>query len=615
MRLRYSDLSDSPDTRQPAGRSRPGRLRLLYLFRQWLQHTIAATGRLRPTIGVGLSSLMALVPVLSAYAVARAVSAASSGSASIYYWLAGLAGLAGVIEAASRLRQYLTGWCRRRLNALGMIALIQTAEAVDWVDTLDSPQAQDEIVLAQEEGVQAASDALVSLSGVTERLLTLAIFTGSGLLLDARTGLSLTLIIAAQSWAASRISRRRNEFILNTIEAERERFSYKELLRNHATHREMVLYQRSHYFAERATVMWSRTNRTEDGYERHYLRSGLAAAGVSAAALALAGVQLANGVAAERLSVAEMVYLTGALVSIAGTTGAAISEAFDLRLALHRFSLFLDRSQRRRAMTVSTPEAHPRRPTDVTMERVSYTYPGRISPSAVAISLHLEAGEFVAVVGPNGAGKSTLAKLAAGLAKPSHGAILHNGVEVGDSQAETPNHAAVLFQDFAEFELTLGENIALGRGLSPTKVVDVAKRVGLDPVAHRLPGGFDALISRRFTDSLADSFATGAQLSGGEWQRVALARALYSDPPLLILDEPLSSVDPASEREIIDTICDLSGKATLLVVSHRFSLVRCADRIVVMDRGAIVDEGSHQELLAGSDWYRHAFIEQAELYQ
>jgi ATP-binding cassette subfamily B protein len=260
-----------------------------------------------------------------------------------------------------------------------------------------------------------------------------------------------------------------------------------------------------------------------------------------------------------------------------------------------------------------TPDAckAPARPafSSLRTERLSFTYPGSTRTALHDVSVELAAGEVVAVVGANGSGKTTLAKILAGLYNPDGGSLRWNGRP--DSRPEERRAAtAMVFQDFVRFKLSARDNIAFGRPTAPADPGAVDRAVadaGAHGIIEGLPSGYDTVLSKEFSD--------GADLSLGQWQRLALARAFYRDSPLVLLDEPTASLDPQAEADLFGRIRQLFAGRAVLVISHRFSNVRDADRIYVMDSGRVTEHGSHDELTAAGGTYARLFRLQAEAYQ
>jgi ATP-binding cassette, subfamily B, bacterial len=244
-------------------------------------------------------------------------------------------------------------------------------------------------------------------------------------------------------------------------------------------------------------------------------------------------------------------------------------------------------------------------------EDVGFRYPGAERWAVRHLSFTLRAGEVLALVGENGAGKTTLVKLLARLYDPDEGRILLDGHDLREySLDELRTNIGVIFQDFVRYHLTAGENIAVGRIEARddrARIEDAAERSLADEVIEKLPAGYDQMIGKRFR--------TGVDLSGGEWQKVAIARAYMRDAQVLILDEPTAALDARSEFEVFQRFKELSEGKTAVLISHRFSSVRMADRILVLADGKVEAMGTHEELLARGGRYAELFELQAAGYR
>ena len=239
----------------------------------------------------------------------------------------------------------------------------------------------------------------------------------------------------------------------------------------------------------------------------------------------------------------------------------------------------------------------------VELRDVTFAYPGSERPTLQGLSLSIEPGEVVAVVGQNGAGKTTLVKLLARFYLPDSGAIYLDGNDTSDlSERCLQANISLVMQSFAQYEATAGENIAYGdwqRLLDdPAAVREIAKRVGIDETIRSLPNGYDTMLGRTFGE---------VTLSGGQWQTLAIARALASNAKIIALDEPTSGLDPKKEFEMFTRFRSLAQGRTAIIISHRFSTVRMADRILVLDEGRLVESGTHAELLAARGMYAQMY--------
>ena len=246
-----------------------------------------------------------------------------------------------------------------------------------------------------------------------------------------------------------------------------------------------------------------------------------------------------------------------------------------------------------------------------TFDDVGFRYPGAERWAVRHLSFTLRAGEVLALVGENGAGKTTLVKLLARLYDSDEGRILLDGYDLREYDLdELRSNIGVIFQDFMRYNFTAAENIAVGRIEARgdrARIVTAAERSLADEVIEKLPKGYDQLIGKRFRG--------GVDLSGGEWQKVAIARAYMRDAQVLILDEPTAALDARAEFEIFQRFKELSQGKTAVLISHRFSSVRMADRILVLAEGQLEAEGTHEELLAQGGRYAELFELQAAGYR
>jgi ATP-binding cassette subfamily B protein len=242
-------------------------------------------------------------------------------------------------------------------------------------------------------------------------------------------------------------------------------------------------------------------------------------------------------------------------------------------------------------------------------ERVSFSYPGSARSVLNRLDLRLDKDEKIALIGENGQGKTTIVKLLTRLYDPCEGRILLDGVDLRDFSIEDLHREiGVIFQDFVRYEMTVRQNIAVGRmGAAESAILEAAHKSLAEESIHRLPQRYDQLLGRRFEN--------GVDLSGGEWQRVALARAYLRDAQILVLDEPTAALDARSEHEIFQRFAELTHGKMALLISHRFSTVKMADRILVLADGSIAEQGSHKSLLALGGRYASLFELQAASYR
>ncbi len=312
-------------------------------------------------------------------------------------------------------------------------------------------------------------------------------------------------------------------------------------------------------------------------------------------------------------SVGDLTFLAGSFLRLRGLlAGLLTGFSTTAAQALYLDDLFSFFDVRPRLL--SRPDALPvPRPIarGFVFEDVGFIYPGAERWAIRHMSFTLQAGEVLALVGENGAGKTTLVKLLTRLYDPVEGRILLDGRDLRDYDLDALRASiGVIFQDFVHYNLTAGENIAVGRidaRGDAARIAQAAERAQADEVVSRLRGGYDQMIGKRFRN--------GVELSGGEWQKIAIARAYMRQADVLILDEPTAALDARAEFEVFQRFKELSRGKSAILISHRFSSVRMADRILVLADGRVEAEGTHEQLMRQSGRYAELFELQAAGYR
>jgi ATP-binding cassette, subfamily B, bacterial len=455
--------------------------------------------------------------------------------------------------------------------------------------------------------VQMVTALITTFSGVV------SIVVLAGFLLYLQPLIVLFVAVGAvPAWLSSRsASRAFYRFAVGQIEKDRRRNYFYVLLTSRLNAAEIRSFSTAAHFRSLHDGLYEQ----KLSEMRHLvrLRSRIALFGTAGSAIATAGILLFLIwlVSSGQLQVATAGTAAAAVLLLAQRSagmGSSGSSIYENSLYLRDFDKFVDAPP---ASTVTeTDRSDPLSFQRLTVEKVSFRYPSRTSLALDSVSLSIERGEVVALVGENGSGKTTLSKLLAGLFTPTSGAIRWDEADTASLDPAALREAVgVIFQEFTQYLTTVSENISIGRIAESedlARVIEAAEASNAASFVAELADGYESL--------LGPEFLSGANLSLGQWQRIALARAFFRKAPFLILDEPTASLDARAEADLFNRIKSLyKGKAVLLV-SHRFSTVRSADRIYVMSRGKIVESGTHRELIAADGLYAELFALQADAY-
>ncbi|MDQ4021640.1 MAG: ABC transporter ATP-binding protein/permease [Actinomycetota bacterium] len=567
------------------------------------------------TVTVLTSILPALTVVLTTVAVQAVADSTAPGRGPEVLRLAllaagGLAGLAAVGHLLSVVRGYLETLLQYRMANDVQQQIMEKSVRLQLRDFEDA-ETYDKLQRANREAAYRPYQVLANLTSVASNFVALA---SVGVVLfswDVRVALAV-MLAPVPSMVANLFYSRMGWRIENDRAPDRRRTSYLQyLVTTDRTFKETRLFDLGPLFVQRFRELVTRFYSIDRRLEgRQAVATGLlgmlSVVALGGAILLAVQATVANGQVGQ---FAGYVAAVGLVHSSVQALFGGLAQLYEHNLFLANLFGFLELPERR-------APAGPTRPLPAVLTKgvefrnVSFTYPGTATTVLASLNLFLPAGRCVALVGPNGAGKTTLVKLLARFYEATEGSILIDDVPIEEYDLDgLRQHIGVIFQDFVQYEASARENVGYGRHSeleNEAKILAAAEQAGVLPLLQRLPRGLDTQLGRWFEE--------GHQLSGGQWQKVALARAFLRNAPIVVLDEPTASVDAASEAEVFGRLREIAGRATTVLIAHRFSTVRVADHIIVMDRGQILEQGSHPELMAAEGMYAHLFRLQAAGY-
>lgn len=519
---------------------------------------------------------------------------------------------AGVQRAVSAYMNYGRNLFVRRVQLEAERRLLAQASKVD-LGHFDNSNWHDRLARAKRDVSWRPGDLTWSVLGLSGNIVTIILM--ASLLASLHYVLVILALLAAglSLLLERRITNKLYAFYYRETPEEREREYLADLLTQPRTTKEIRAYVLANYLRGRHWNLSQYLFKEREKMYRSGTRVSVLTGIVTGTTLALAYLFVAVQGVAGTIDPGGVVLVIGAFASLSGTLG-LISSTF---VAVDQHTTFLDDyfSFLSIEPLVHVPE-HPKLiPTSmesgIEFSDVAFTYPGGTEEAVIGLNLQIRKGELIALVGENGAGKSTLVKLLLRFYDADKGMVRVGGVDVKEMDPEAlRSRIGVLFQDYASYELTVRENVVMGRPdaeVNDDRVVKALRDSRSEWLVKKMSNGLDSKVGRLFEG--------GHDLSGGEWQRLALARIMYRDADIWILDEPTSSLDPEAEAGIFAELKEnLKGRIGI-VISHRFSTVRIADRIAVVADGHVTELGSHEELVKAGGRYAKLFELQAAGYR
>ena len=534
-------------------------------------------------------------------------------------WLLGLVGLQVLNIVVDLLREPLRLHVGENIESWINERIVRTSDTVALTE-FQTPEFQNALARARDMSGAALDEIVWWLFDSLQQLIS-AVTLGI-VLWRYHPLLSVLPMVTgiASWWSGSRFAADHYNLDVQQTPHRRERDALEGILTDRGAGKEIRLYQAQDLWITRWRQLWGTLILAQQVIERRKLFAHLAIDTVRGLLYACSLILLLLEVFRGGLTVGTYIAAAAALVSLDGIWNAVTSYfqwiGDEMRRLAGDLYPFLDRDAD--APRGKRDSDHPSKsdesffqsrqePPYLRIENVSFRYPNTEVPVLTDINVTLKKGERVALVGPNGAGKTTLARVLLGLYQPQTGTL-----HIGDVPLTEENHRAWLqrcsavFQDFTSYHLTARENIVFGDVAHPERMEPASRAGGAAAVVDRLAEGYETVLGPTFG---------GRDLSGGEWQRLATARSFMRETPwLVVLDEPTAALDPLAEQAVYERFIERSAGRTAVLISHRLSSVRACDRILVLDNGAIVEDGDHETLLAKGGLYARFFKAQAQWY-
>ncbi|MBX3055371.1 MAG: ABC transporter ATP-binding protein [Anaerolineae bacterium] len=574
-------------------------------------------------VSILLSLLQALLPVASAWLLKLLLDAvvvyfevpADHLFRPVSLFAAGYVVIFSLQKLMIPLEQYITGELQRAIGLLVRGNVYRQTLSYEGIAYLEDPKYHD-LQTISSQSVQGAPFIIVdALTALIRAISLLASFLG--LLLWLSPLLTLLVLLSAIPHLLIHLKFGQDRFKLSfdLSPLQRESFYLTFLLTGLAAAKELRLFGLQSYLFDKWRHVVAQNNEAERQLQYKEMRWQFLLELLSFLAMALAFFFILRGIFNQQMSVGDIALYSSALAGV--QSGIVILvRAIGQTAEVHHFFAQYEALQTMPQPIAISPRPQPVRPLrrGIEFRDVWFRYTADSPWVLKGVSFLAPVNQCVALVGANGAGKSTLIKLITRLYDPTQGQIVWDGVDIREfAVADYRRCLSTVFQDFVQYQLPVWENIGLGdvahidrrpQIIAAAQQADIADRIAM------LPGGYETQLSRWLVHG-----ETGADLSGGEWQKIAIARAFMREAQFILLDEPTAALDAETESRLIQLLTHLKTGGTSLLISHRFSTVKLADQIVVMEDGQICEQGTHAQLMTGNGLYARMYTTQAGLYQ
>jgi ATP-binding cassette subfamily B protein len=562
-----------------------------------------------------------LVPLLAPYFMKRTIDALQVGIAAhaglvafrpVLFWVV-LAAAAALLSGLLSSLAGLAGQYQSMVFSDKVTDIVHRQSVAVDLEYYENSSYFDTMQRAQAEAASRPIGVVNHLVGIGRSAVSLVGVTGLLLAFSPLVALVLFCVALPGAVVQSVYARRQYRLELEQTEKDREASYYHFMLTGSWNAKEIRLFDLGSLFRTRFQALRQQLRGVRLELSRRRTVAGLLAQALTSAAifgsLGFFAYQAYKGT----ITLGSLVMYYSIFQLAVGSFSSILSGVASLyedNLFLSNFYKFLDLKPRVDAPAKPRP-APTRISQGVAFHDVHFSYPSAPRKVLEAINLSIAPGQVIALVGENGSGKTTLIKLLCRLYDPDTGSITVDGTDIRELDPDRwRRKISVILQDYVQYYMTAWENIWLGdveTDPNRTRIIEAAQRSGADPAIRRLPEGYDT--------PLGYWFKKGRELSIGEWQKVALARAFLRDSELVVLDEPTSSLDPLAEAEVFTRFRHVIQGRSAVLISHRFSTVRMADYIYVLEKGRVVESGPHQELLERNGSYARLYLAQAANYQ